>query len=222
MSIVQVRLMISNSYFIVGDRVVIVDTGMPSEEGKILKALAKAGHSPSDVSLIILTHAHIDHAGSAVALREATGAPIAVHKGDMPYLVTGSPPKLKAANLGGRLLKYVLPYRSPRFDPDQLLQGIERLDRFGVDVKLMPTPGHTPGSISLWVGGEVIVGDLLMGGYLGGKILPGRAHHHYFAEDKAQVNQSVRLLMKGNPKRVYVGHGGPVSPDSIRRYWEFP
>jgi len=66
------------AYALVGDRVVIVDTGVGGQAERILERIAEEGHAPGDVSLILLTHGHGDHAGSAAALRDATGAPIAL------------------------------------------------------------------------------------------------------------------------------------------------
>ena len=55
---------------------ILVDTGLPGSERKIGKALNKLGMTFSDIILIIVTHAHVDHAGSAARLRELSGAPI--------------------------------------------------------------------------------------------------------------------------------------------------
>jgi glyoxylase-like metal-dependent hydrolase (beta-lactamase superfamily II) len=70
----------AKSYLLLGDRVVIVDTGPPDRQRRgvlVRRALADAGRSSEDVSLILATHAHPDHVGNAVALRDWTGAPIA-------------------------------------------------------------------------------------------------------------------------------------------------
>ena len=57
------------AYALVGDRVVIVDTGVGGQARRILERIAEKGHAPGDVSLILLTHGHGDHVGSAAALR---------------------------------------------------------------------------------------------------------------------------------------------------------
>ncbi len=59
-----------------------------------------------------------------------------------------------------------------------------RLDEFGCDAVILETPGHTAGSISLiTAAGDAIIGDVIMGGYLGGVLFPGKPNYHYFAED---------------------------------------
>ncbi|WP_322786955.1 MBL fold metallo-hydrolase [Paraburkholderia sprentiae] len=63
-------------HLIIGEEgCVLVDTGTPGSEDKIERALAKHGRGFRDVSLIVVTHAHTDHAGAAARLRELTGAP---------------------------------------------------------------------------------------------------------------------------------------------------
>ena len=79
-----------NSFILVGDRPVLVDSGMPGQATKTLAALAGEGFAPADVSLILITHRHVDHIGSAAALRRATGAPVAVHALDAPTGCAGA------------------------------------------------------------------------------------------------------------------------------------
>ena len=75
-----------NSFIIVGERPVVVDSGVPGSAPKILAALAREGFAPRDASLILITHRHVDHIGSAAALKRATDAPVAVHALDAEWL----------------------------------------------------------------------------------------------------------------------------------------
>ena len=61
---------------------VLIDTGFPGDELPILGALAELALAPRELRAIVVTHAHVDHAGAAAALREATGAPIHMHPRD--------------------------------------------------------------------------------------------------------------------------------------------
>jgi glyoxylase-like metal-dependent hydrolase (beta-lactamase superfamily II) len=65
--------------------------------------------------------------------------------------------------------------------------------------------------------GDAIVGDLIMGGYLGGWLRPQRAGLHYFAEDLDALNQSIRNVLALAPAIVYPAHGGPLKPADIAR-----
>src|SRR3954447_230323 len=69
-----------NAYLLdTGDGPVLIDTGFPGDELRILGALAELALPPKGLRQIVLTHAHPDHVGGAAALRAATGAPIAMH-----------------------------------------------------------------------------------------------------------------------------------------------
>lgn len=70
----------TNAFLIRGEAgCVLVDTGNPGKAERILERLAKRDVAPDDIRLILLTHGHTDHFGSAAALRERTGAPVAIH-----------------------------------------------------------------------------------------------------------------------------------------------
>jgi len=80
-----------NCFLILGaEGCVLVDTGLPGSESKIGNVLEKNGLSFKDIKLIVITHAHVDHAGSAARMRELSGAPIVAHEGDPQALHTQS------------------------------------------------------------------------------------------------------------------------------------
>ncbi|PEJ40811.1 hypothetical protein COE80_03550 [Bacillus pseudomycoides] len=75
----QISLGFSNIFLIRGDKTIIVDTGRPRNGKRILQTLKKRNISPADVSLILLTHGHFDHFGSARTLRQILNVPVAIH-----------------------------------------------------------------------------------------------------------------------------------------------
>src|ERR1700712_2745224 len=64
---------------------ILIDAGIPGSERKIGKVLAQRGLTFRDIKLIVVTHAHTDHAGSAAALRQLSGAPILAHQDDADF-----------------------------------------------------------------------------------------------------------------------------------------
>src|SRR3989442_10906472 len=77
----------ANTYLVEADNgLVLVDTGMPGSENRILKAVADLGREPSDVKLILLTHRHWDNIGSAAALKKATSGTLVSHGFEKPYV----------------------------------------------------------------------------------------------------------------------------------------
>ena len=217
--VISIPLTISNVYLVRGvSGSVLVDTGDPGNGERILERLAKAGVGAGEISLILLTHGHVDHFGSAAELKALTGAPVAIHEADAKHLRLGRNPYLPPTGLEGRLVRPFLKDEAPRVEPDVLLRGETSLDTWGVRGRTIETPGHTAGSVSVALpGGEAIVGDMLAGGYLGFKLWPRRPRYHLFVEDLEAVQQSIRAILDLSPTRIFTGHGGPLDPAAVRR-----
>ncbi len=217
---------IIHSFIIIGERPVIVDTGMPGSASKVLKALAGEGFKPDDVSLILITHRHVDHIGSAAALKRITGAPVAVHPIDADGLRKGDGGPRPPTGLGGKFfdLTGVPGGLAEPCEPDIMVDANFSLEEYGVhNADVLHTPGHTDGSISvLFRNGEVIAGDLVVGGvsFLGGIARLGRARKPPFEQDPLQVRESLIRLLDLGATKFYVGHGGPLSAEAVRHYIE--
>jgi len=216
--VLTIRTVVANCYAVLGERAVIVDTCGPGHAAKILTRLARHGFTPHQVSLILLTHGHLDHFGSALELRERTGAPIAMHALDAHAVRRGRNPPLNPLNFTARLMAPFLRQQVEPFEPDLLIDEGFRLDVFGIPGRVLFTPGHTPGSISVLLPeGELLAGDLLMGGYLGGHLAPRRPGWAYFADDLEQTGRGIAHVLREPVKKVYVGHGGPLDAEAIRK-----
>ncbi|RLB89731.1 MAG: hypothetical protein DRH26_10990, partial [Deltaproteobacteria bacterium] len=87
--VVQIRLKMSNAFLILGEELVLVDTGSRKETSAILSAIDKAGLNILDLSLIIHTHAHFDHCGSTADLQQKSGALVAIHRSDSQFFWEG-------------------------------------------------------------------------------------------------------------------------------------
>jgi glyoxylase-like metal-dependent hydrolase (beta-lactamase superfamily II) len=120
--------------------------------------------------------------------------------------------------LTARPLQFLVPDRFKPFTPDVALDGQAALAGLGLDAKLIATPGHTPGSVSLlFRDGQAVVGDLLMGGYLGGQLRPRHPRPHYFARSTTQNAESLTRVLSSGAQRLRIGHGGPLDVQNIRR-----
>lgn len=215
----QIRLGISNVFLLQAEKAILVDTGNPGDLGKLLKALQDVGVEPHDLSLILQTHGHADHCGNTDALRKLSGAPVAIHSADAAMLRRGHNGPLLPTSLSARVIRMLIQHKFAGVEADILI-AYEAMDLtpYGFNGKIIFTPGHTAGSISIMTETrELIVGDILMGGYMGGAFLPGRPGYHYFADDLAEVRRSIQKVLRYAPTKVYVGHGGPLDPAAIWR-----
>jgi len=217
-TILPVRLPLANAYLVHDQRWILIDTGAPGDTQRIMRAVAQQGIQPHEIALIFLTHGHVDHFGSAAALREITGAPIAVHQADLPYLERGSNPEMPALGFEGRLLRPFLPWTAPALTPDIVFTDEIDLQAYGLEATVVSTPGHSPGSVALLLPeGALIAGDLLRGGYLGGRIAPQRPMLPFFATDLTQLRASLAQVLKLPFTTMYVGHGGPLTAQAVRQ-----
>jgi glyoxylase-like metal-dependent hydrolase (beta-lactamase superfamily II) len=217
--LVPIPLPICWAYLLKGDRSILVDTGRPQDLAALERALHGHGVAPADLSLILHTHGHWDHAGSTAALRQLTPARVAVHAADAPMMRRGDNGVLRPTGLTGWLFKPLLDRSYPRTEPDLLIEDELDLSGFGVEARVVLTPGHTTGSISVLTrDGEILIGDLLMGGWFGGWLGPHRPGLHYYAEDLATLRESVRKVLALGPRRIYPAHGGPLEPADVARW----
>ncbi len=94
------------------------------------------------------------------------------------------------------------------------------LTDFGVDGKVILTPGHTKGSISVVCSNnEAVIGDLLMGGWMGGAVLGSTPNYHYYIDDLNNLHASLKKIVGFKPSQLYVGHGGPLNAEkAVKRF----
>jgi hydroxyacylglutathione hydrolase len=214
-----------NCHLILGEHgCVLVDTGVPGSHRKVERALKAHGRGLKDIRLIVVTHAHMDHAGSAARLRELTGAPILAHEGDLPYYQQRKPMTYCATGWVSRLFfrtgVIVRPYQP--FTPDILLADGQVLDLapYGIAGRARHTPGHTAGSVSLELeGGDAMVGDLLASGVLlGGLVRTGHARRPPFEDDPKAVALQLQQLVASGMRTLHLGHGGPLPAKEVLRH----
>ncbi len=180
---------IDTNCWIAGDRdgvpAVVIDPAGDAE--RILDAL---GDRP--VEAVVLTHGHFDHVGAVRQVMEATGAPLAVHRLDAD---AASDPSRNLSGMFGERLS------APA--PDIVLEDGDEVRAGDVSLRVLHTPGHTPGSICLYAPGHLFSGDTLFAGSVGRTDLPGG--------DARALAESIREKLAGLPDdtEVHPGHGEP-------------
>ncbi len=189
--------------FIVGckdtKKAVVIDPG--DEADKILMALAK---DKLTVSYILNTHGHFDHVGANKKLKEATSAKLAIHEKDATML------KLLSGNAAVFGLSAE---NSP--DPDFFLTDGLIIEFGKLSMKVIHTPGHSPGGVSFYCGNVLFAGDTLFSGSIGRTDFPEGDH------DTLISGIREKLFVLPDDTVVYTGHGPKTAIGNEKRYNPF-
>lgn len=189
------------AYAILGPNVMLVDTGRPGQGQKILDELRALNVQPKDVHDILLTHHDVDHIGSAAFLQRATGANVWASRIDIPYIL-GQKPRHGIKRFLSLLIRCEIPDPIREFPPENELAG----------VKIIPTPGHTPGHVCLLFKDVLFAGDLVFGRKAALGLSPA-----IMTWDTAQEKESAKKVAAYPFVWVCPAHGAPIKRGSL---WE--
>ena len=124
-----------------GDGLILIDTGYPQSLYLVIHSIYKLGFDIKDIRYIIHSHGHYDHLGGTKALVELTGAKTFIGKGDEEY-ANGKLDLTWAKELGYEYYE--------AFEPDEVMQDGDVISLGNTSIEVMATPGHTPGTVSLF------------------------------------------------------------------------
>ena len=219
-SIISFNLGITSCHLICGKDIVMVDAGMPNKLKRFKKILARHRIAPERIKLIVLTHSHFDHSGSASEIRDYTRARIAIHEREKNCVEKSEVLIPKGVNLKGKITRpIVFAFKVPfqKFTPDILLNETNTpypLDEYGIDGHIIHTPGHTIGSLSIVLKtGEAFVGCMAHNGFPF-RWTPGLP---IYAQDIEAIKEQWEILADKGVKHIYPGHGRAFPMDIMKQ-----
>lgn len=199
----------------------MIDAGPRGTAPSFIRSLQRYGIAPGQIRLILVTHVHFDHVGSLQAIQKQCGCPVLVHQAEAGLLSRGCvvlPPGthlltsllIRLANRHPRIVRRLF-----RFDPvrpDRIIKDTLGLAPFGFDAHVLPTPGHTPGSLSvITASGQAFVGDLAV------NYLPGGRGPYWppFGDSLRLIRKSWRILLNQGATTIYPAHGQPFKAEKL-------
>jgi hydroxyacylglutathione hydrolase len=200
--------------------VALIDAHYPGHEDRILRRLEHRGIDADDVTVVVVTHAHSDHLGSAAALAVALDVPVWIGAADTAVAASGHHPEgnVPATGSRGRLLSFMA---KPTFPPVTVgvvgVAGEQSLAPLGIDARVWTVGGHTPGSLVVETADRALfVGDLLRSSLT--------AHRdpelHLFHDDPLGAHAALATVVTPGVAAVYPGHGGPMPTPRVARWLE--
>ena len=186
-----------------GEELALVDAGAGWGEDRILDNVRSLGYEPERIRHIFLTHAHADHAGGAASLAERLGAQVYLSELEREALETADEEVL-GLSIARRNGYYPEDYRLRPCKVDVILRGDERLRCGDLELVVIPTPGHSAGSVCFLVdtgeGAALFAGDTVFaGGRISLIVAPG--------SDLLATQESVAHLGGLNVASLLPGHG---------------
>lgn len=189
------------SYLITGESPVLIDTGVSSSDKIIIKYMEAVGLKPEDLSLMILSHSHPDHIGSAPSLKEVSHCPVAAHGGEQSW-IEDTELQAKERPVPGfhSLVQGSVPV-------DMILDEGDEFDLENLTLEVIHTPGHSRGSISLLLKEEGVL--------FSGDAIPLKGDLPIYEDYQASLESVHRLKELKNIKWLLGSWDEPHSGDDI-------
>lgn len=195
----------------------LIDTGIPFHTRQINRALQTLDIELGDIQTIILTHGHLDHIGCLAYLKSRSGAAVICHRTVGSILEGGGYEKAVPRVFGWKLLNPIVSALLGKgltpVHPDQILDESLDLGEFGLNGRVLHTPGHSPGSCSIILDcGVCFIGDLLR------ERSPAFFDTGLFYHDRDQILTSLRKVAALGPETIYLSHGTTMSGYDLEKF----
>jgi glyoxylase-like metal-dependent hydrolase (beta-lactamase superfamily II) len=200
-----------------GDAVTLVDTGYPGDRERLLASLAALGRRPEDLAAILVTHAHVDHIGSAEYLRATYDVPVLMHSEEVPharreFLHQATPGALLRNAWRPGMLPWAVRIMRAGANADVRVASPREFPS-ALDVPGRPVPVHTPGHTDGHCGyhlpdaGVLITGDALVTDHTTSRTRGPQLLPDMFQHDRARALTSLKAFEEVDADVLLPGHG---------------
>jgi glyoxylase-like metal-dependent hydrolase (beta-lactamase superfamily II) len=217
----QLPLLGTGAFLLLEEQITVFDAGWRVSGRRVLEYLEYLGRSPQEISYILATHYHLDHIGGIAHIQEHSSGRVAAHELEAPFVQGRDGNRLPNPACNPTLAFLMSPVcsllRPRQFSVDIPLKDGSRLDLLG-GMEVVHSPGHTPGSISLYFPqqGLLMVGDALQ--CRRGRLeLPSR----WFSTNLAQAGESIRRLAQLDFEILCFSHFPPIKKNAARALRQF-
>jgi glyoxylase-like metal-dependent hydrolase (beta-lactamase superfamily II) len=182
------------AYLILGEEIILIDTGRPGQGKGILKELKSMDIKPEDIKHILITHHDIDHIGNLALLEKETGASIWASNEDIPY-IWGDKSRPGIKKFFSVIMQAKKPGKIKPYPKNQKIGNVE----------VIPTPGHTPGHVCLLYKDILFVGDLV-------RTSRGQLNTlmSFMNWDETLLKESINKIGNYDFKWICTAHGEPI------------
>ena len=190
------------SYILLGDQVCLIDTGVWGTATLLQAYLSQTGRSPKEISAVVLTHAHPDHIGGSLAIQKASSAAFHAHTADKPWIED-----VERQYRERPILNFFELVEGSVFVNRELKEGDTVSWTKGKTIRVLETPGHSPGSISFFYEEE--------GALFTGDAVPAVGTLPIYVDPQASI-ESIRKLQKlSRVKHLLSSWHEPISGNQV-------
>lgn len=209
----------NDSHFLVVDnKTFLIDTGMEEDATALDKSIRQSGFDPANISAIIMTHGHADHAGGTAYFQAEYDIPVIAGLADQGMFATGMNDEICPTDFMAKMrVKSDQALTFPPFTPDVLVSApLNLTNQFGIDMTLTPLPGHTEGSLILTFRDLAFIGDLFRGSMISNRVV-----QHFYMCDLEDNQRDVKTLLTDiapEAEQFFTGHFSRVDRNSVEDF----
>jgi glyoxylase-like metal-dependent hydrolase (beta-lactamase superfamily II) len=195
------------SYILLGEKICLIDAGVWGTASQLQGYLKQIGRSPQEISMVLMTHAHPDHIGGCLAIKKASSASFYAHPADKPWIED-----VERQYRERPILNFFELVEGPVPVSQELREGDTLSWDKGKTISVLETPGHSLGSISLFLEGE--------GALFTGDAVPAAGTIPIYVDPKVSIQSIQKLAKVPRVKNMFSSWHEPISGDQVQTTME--